>query len=29
MSHEMPHRQISATLPGAIELAHDGLTFEV
>ena len=29
MSHEMPHRRISATLPGAIELAHDGLTFEV
>jgi len=29
MSHEMPHGQISANLPGAIELAHDGLTFEV
>ena len=29
MSHEMPHREISATLPEGIELAYDGLTFEV
>lgn len=29
LSHEMPHRAVSATLPASIQLAWDGLTFEV
>jgi len=29
MSHEMPHREISGTLPGTVELAYDGLVVEV
>jgi phosphoribosyl 1,2-cyclic phosphate phosphodiesterase len=29
MSHEMPHRAISGTLPATVELAYDGLVVEV
>jgi phosphoribosyl 1,2-cyclic phosphate phosphodiesterase len=29
LGHEMPHRGVSATLPPGIELAWDGLSFEV
>ena len=29
MSHEMPHGEISGNLPQGVELAFDGLTFEV
>ena len=29
MSHEMPHRGISGTLPETVELAYDGLVVEV
>jgi phosphoribosyl 1,2-cyclic phosphate phosphodiesterase len=29
MSHEMPHREISGTLPETVALAHDGLLVEV
>lgn len=29
MSHEMPHREISGTLPETVELAYDGLVVEV